>query len=192
MNRFTYAAFSIPTRSIEITLLIAFLALFTSCASERSATSERPDKDDRTKESKTPAQTTEHATDSSQCDASLWDHVYNRSRLEVIEPCKVVTGTVEELDQNEDGDTHMLLKLDAGYENLLFKRNKTKKDGNLVIEVVCANAVTDKKVGTACSGYSNKISIPSVGDHIRVTGSYVNDSHNDWAEIHPVSSIQKQ
>ena len=192
MNRLTDTAFSIPMRSIGITLLIAFLALFTSCASERSATSERPDKDDRTKESKVPLQPNEQTTDSSQCDASLWDHVYNRSRLEVIEPCKVVTGTVEELDQNEDGDTHMLLKLDAGYENLLFKRNKTKKDGNLVIEVVCANAVTEKKVGTACSGYSNKISIPSVGDHIRVTGSYVNDSHNDWAEIHPVSSIQKQ
>jgi len=192
MNLFTYAALSIPTRRIEITLLIAFIAILTSCASERSATSERPDKDDRTKESKTPAQTNEQTTDSTQCDASLWDHVYNRSRLEVIEPCKVVTGTVEELDQNEDGDTHMLLKLDAGYENLLFKRNKTKKDGNLVIEVVCANAVSDKKVGTACNGYSNKVSIPSVGDHIRVTGSYVNDTHNDWAEIHPVSSIQKQ
>jgi hypothetical protein len=192
MNRFTYTGISIPMRRIGITLLMAFLALFTSCSTERSATSAEPDKDVRTKESKTPAQTTEHATDSSQCDASLWDHVYNRSRLEVIEPCKVVTGTVEELDQNEDGDTHMLLKLDAGYENLLFKRNKTKKDGNLVIEVVCANAVTDKKVGTACNGYSNKITIPSVGDHIRVTGSYVNDSHNDWAEIHPVSSIQKQ
>ena len=192
MNRFTYAALSIPTRSIEITLLIAFIALFISCASERSATSAGPDKDDRTKESKTPAQTNEQTTDSSQCDPSLWDHVYNRSRLEIIEPCKVVTGTVEELDQNEDGDTHMLLKLDAGYEDLLLKKNKTKKDGDLVIEVVCANAVTEKKVGTACNGYSNKISIPSVGDHIRVTGSYVNDTHNDWAEIHPVSSIQKQ
>ena len=191
MNRFTYAAFSIPMRSIGITLLIAFLALFTSCSTERSATSAGPDKDDRTKESKTPAQTNEQTTESSQCDASLWDHVYNRSRLEIIEPCKVVTGTVEELDQNEDGDTHMLLKLDAGFDDLLLKKNKKKKDGDLVVEIVCANAVTDKKVGAACSGYSNKVSIPSVGDHIRVTGSYVDDTHNGWAEIHPVSRIEK-
>ena len=98
---------------------------------------------------------------------------------------------IEELDQNEDGDAHMLLKLDPGSEDLLLKKNKTKKQGDLVIEVVCANAVTEKKAEDTCRGYTNKINIPSVGDHVRVTGSYVNDSHNDWAEIHPVSKIEK-
>jgi len=179
-------------RSIEITFLIVFLAIFTSCSSERSSPSAEPTKDGRTKENKTTGQTNTQAPDSSQCDASLWDHVYDPSRLEIIEPCRVVTGIVDELDQNEDGDTHMLLKLDAGYEDLLLKKNKKKKEGDLVLEVVCANAVTDKKVGAACNGYSNKISIPSVGDHIRVTGSYVDDTHNGWAEIHPVSRIEKQ
>jgi len=179
--------------SIKIVFLIASLALFTSCSSERSSTSERPDKNGRAKENKTVTQTEPQSgsVNDSQCDKSLWDHVYDPSRLEVIDPCKVVTGVVDELDHNEDGDTHMLLKLDAGYEDLLLKKNKKKKEGDLVIEVVCANAVTDKKVGAACSGYSNKISIPSVGDHIRVTGSYVDDTHNGWAEIHPVSRIEK-
>jgi hypothetical protein len=177
---------------IEIMFLIAFLALFNSCASEKPLTSSGPEKDDRKKENETAMQTSPSAGDGAQCDKSVWDHVYDPSRLEVIDPCKVVTGTVDELDQNEDGDTHMLLKLDPGFEDLLMKRNKTKKDGDLVVEVVCAHEVTDKKVGAACNGYSNRIFIPSVGDHIRVTGSYVNDTHNDWAEIHPVSSIEKQ
>jgi hypothetical protein len=124
------------------------------------------------------------------CNPALWDHVYDPERLEVIDKCKVVTGVIEEQDQNEDGDTHMLLKLDAGQEGLVNKRNLKKKSGDLVVEVVCANAVSDKKAKEACTNYSNAIPLPKVGDHVTVTGSYVNDSHNGWLEIHPVSAIQ--
>lgn len=171
-----------------MSLVLVFLALFVSCSTERSPTTTVANGDSRTAKNKTNLQ----ANDNIQgCDASLWDHVYDPSRLKIIDPCKVVTGTIEELDRNEDGDTHMLLKLDAGSEDLLLKKNKTKKNGDLVVEVVCANAVTDKKAVEACKGYSNNIKIPTVGDHVRVTGSYVNDSHNDWAEIHPVSRIEK-
>lgn len=131
------------------------------------------------------------ADDDSTCDRSLWDRVYDPLRLEVIDACKVVTGVIEEQDQNEDGDTHMLLKLDPGSPDLLAKKNYKKKNGDLVIEVVCANAITDKKAVAACKGYSNQIVIPSVGDHVRVTGSYVNDTHNGWTEIHPVSRVEK-
>jgi hypothetical protein len=35
------------------------------------------------------------------------------------------------------------------------------------------------------------VTIPAVGEHVAVTGTYVNDSHNGWTEIHPVTSIQK-
>ncbi|MGI8811268.1 MAG: hypothetical protein ACR2IH_01910 [Pyrinomonadaceae bacterium] len=102
----------------------------------------------------------------------------------------MVTGTIEELDQNEDGDTHMLLKLDPGQDDLLKKKNISKKDGDLVIEVVCANPVKAKKVGPACNGYSSGVHLPAVGEHVKVTGSYVLDSHNGWTEIHPVTSIE--
>jgi len=30
-----------------------------------------------------------------------------------------------------------------------------------------------------------------VGEHVRVTGTYVLDSHNGWTEIHPVTRIDK-
>jgi hypothetical protein len=174
---------------IEIVLILMVVALFISCSIKTIEPVTGANKTAKTVENKTETQT---YGDDSQCDATLWKHVYDPSRLEVIDDCKVVTGTVDELDQNEDGDTHMLLKLDAGNDDLLLKKNRTKKNGDLVIEVVCANAITDKKAVDACKGYSNNIAIPNVGDRVRVTGSYVNDSHNDWAEIHPVSSIVRQ
>ena len=127
---------------------------------------------------------------SDECDPELWKRVYNPERLEVLDQCRDVTGVIEELDQNEDGDTHMLLKLDVGQELPLSKKNVKKKNGDLVVEVVCANPVTDKKAKAACAGYTNQVTIPKVGDRVKVTGSYVNDSHNEWNEIHPVSRIE--
>ncbi len=123
------------------------------------------------------------------CDPSLWKHVYDPTRLEVLDQCKTVTGTIDEQDQNEDGDTHMLLRLDPGQEQLLAKRNLKKKDGDLVIEVVCGNRPAKKKAQAACADYSTGVAMPKVGDHVRVTGTFVNDTHNGWNEIHPVTSI---
>ena len=123
------------------------------------------------------------------CDTSLWRYVYNPSRLEVIDYCRTVTGVIEESNADDDGDQHMLLKLDDGQEGLLIKKNIKKKQGDLVIEAVCANKVLLKKVGTTCNGYVNHIQLPNVGDHVSVTGSLVNDTHNGWNEIHPIMKI---
>ena len=59
-----------------------------------------------------------------------------------------------------------------------------------MIEAVCANKTTLAKVGNTCNGYINKIQIPNVGEHVKVTGSLVNDTHNGWNEIHPMTSIE--
>lgn len=125
------------------------------------------------------------------CDTSKWTHVYDPDRLQVLDRCKVVTGTITERNADEDGDEHMLLKLDNGQENLLQKKNYSKKDGCLVVEVVCVNNITRKRAKGACDGYVNNVQLPNVGDHVRVTGSYVIDSHNGWTEIHPASKIEK-
>jgi hypothetical protein len=124
------------------------------------------------------------------CDTSIWKYVYNRNRLQVTNLCKTVTGVIKESSANEDGDHHMLLKLDTGQEDLLTKTNIKKKQGYLVIEAVCANKTTLDKVGNTCNGYLNKIQIPKLGAHVRVTGSLVIDSHNGWAEIHPITKIE--
>ena len=131
------------------------------------------------------------AAATSGCEASLWTHVYNPSRLKKLNPCIAVTGTVTVSLADDDGDQHFLLMLDPGQENLLTKRNQKKKSGFLVVEIVCANPVKLKKVKSACVGYTNRIAIPNVGEHVRVTGTHVIDSHNGWAEIHPVSRIEK-
>ena len=124
------------------------------------------------------------------CDASLWNHVYNPKRLQIVNQCITVTGIVRESTPDEDGDQHFLLKLDPGQSQLLKKRNVTKKNGALVVEIVCANRTKLKKAKAACAGYTNRIPLPAVGSHVRVTGSYVIDTHNGWAEIHPVSQLQ--
>lgn len=127
----------------------------------------------------------------SDCDPNLWKYVYDASRLQVLDKCKIVTGIIEETSADEDGDQHMLLKLDKGQKDLLTKKNKIKKQGDLVIEAVCINNITRKKAMGACTGYVNHVMLPQVGDHVKVTGSYVIDSHNGWAEIHPITKIEK-
>ena len=125
------------------------------------------------------------------CDASLWAHVYSPKRLQQVAPCISVAGTIEESNVDEDGDQHFLLKLDPGQDQLLNKRNTKKKSGDIVLEVVCANPTTQKKPKAACGGYTNSIHIPAVGEHVKATGTYVIDTHNGWAEIHPVSTFSK-
>lgn len=124
------------------------------------------------------------------CDASLWKRVYNPIRLQQIKSCITATGTVTESNADDDGDQHFLLKLDKGQKALLNKRNMKKKDGDLVVEIVCANPVSLKKVKKTCVGYKNAVLLPSVGSHVRVTGTYVIDGHNGWAEIHPASRVE--
>ena len=127
----------------------------------------------------------------SDCDPNLWKYVYDAQRLQVLDKCKTVTGIIEETNADEDGDQHMLLKLDKGQKDLLTKKNKTKKQSDLVIEAVCINNITRKKAIGACTGYVNHVQLPEVGDHVKVIGSYVIDSHNGWAEIHPITKIEK-
>jgi hypothetical protein len=124
------------------------------------------------------------------CTASLWSHVYDPSRLTIVNRCMTVTGTVTESARDDDGDQHFLVNLDPGQDRLLKKKNMKKKGGELVAEIVCANKVKLKKAKAACAGYTNTVSLPAVGAHVTVTGTYVIDTHNGWAEIHPVSQVQ--
>ncbi len=176
-------------------ILISFLLVFSSCSPHKSKKKDQPATEKESKKSKkdekkqteivaAPAD----AVDTN-CDSSLWLHVYNSPRLQVIDQCKAVTGIIEESSADDDGDQHMLLKLDAGQENVVNKKNVKEKNGDLVIEVVCANSVTLSAAKAPCKGYLNNIQLPAVGAHVKVIGSYVIDSHNGWAEIHPVSKI---
>lgn len=168
-------------------LSVMFLAMSFSC--QKDSGKDKPEKKRPTVEPTSNSANNSIAM-SPGCDPELWKRVYNPSRLEVIEQCKEVTGVIDEIGKNEDGDTHMLIKLDPGQGDLLKKGNEKKKQGDLVAEVVCANEITAKKVKETCTGYTNNVQIPKVGDSVKVTGSYVVDSNNGWTEIHPVSKIE--
>ncbi len=169
----------LSTPAIRILPIILFSALWV-CSAERSNA--------QSMKQKTKVDLSQFAA--SGCDASLWNHVYNPKRLTRLSPCLSVTGVITESSADADGDQHFLLKLDPGQDKLVNKRNRKKKGGDIVLEIVCANPTTMKKVKSACAGYTNPIAVPAVGAHVRATGSYVIDSHNGWAEIHPVSKLQ--
>ncbi|UCJ07461.1 hypothetical protein KTO58_28015 [Chitinophaga pendula] len=171
-----------------ILAILSFLVLV-SCADKQEKKHKKKDKQEKT----VAASETLNVKDSNvsiDCDTSYWRYVYKPERLQVIDKCKTVTGVIEESNVEEDGDQHLLLKLDNGQEDLLTKKNIKKKQGDLVIEAICANKPTVKKVGTTCEGYINNIQIPKLGEHVKVTGSLVIDTHNGWSEIHPITKIE--
>jgi hypothetical protein len=167
----------VPVQSRTVAILLSALC---ACSGEKS----------NTQNAEQAAKVEVSQAGASGCDASLWTHVYNPTRLQQLAPCISVTGVIDESNADADGDQHFLLKLDPGQDALVNKRNNKKKSGDIVLEIVCANPTAMKKVKSACTGYTNPIAIPAVGAHVRATGSYVIDSHNGWAEIHPVSKLE--
>jgi hypothetical protein len=133
------------------------------------------------------------------CDPTLWMHVYNPSRLQVIKDCISVTGVIESKRAETDGDYHIRVKLDEPYQSVMINNASLKyQGGDLVVEPVCAHPVnmvnksaTIEKEQSGCKDFKNyDMAIPKVGTHVMVTGSYVLDKeHHNWAEIHPATSI---
>lgn len=122
------------------------------------------------------------------CDTALWDHVYHPQRLRVIEACKVVEGTIVSLRKEADGDFH--IRMDVDGKSLLNERNLAGQHGDLVLEPVCANEVTQADAVEACRAFTSSVTIPRVGDRVRVTGAYVTDLEHGWNEIHPVTQME--
>lgn len=124
------------------------------------------------------------------CDPTLWNHIYHPSRLQIITSCMQVTGTIEFKRKEKDGDEHILLRLDPGQEGLINQYNKERQKGCLVLEPVCVHGVTQEDAKDACRNFVSTVTIPKVGTHVRVTGSYVIDLEHKWTEIHPVTSFE--
>ncbi len=146
-----------------------------------------------------PTATDLNAASGAQCDASLWKHVYHPQRLIVQKQCTEVTGVIVDatngtqsdgVRHEADGDTHGWLKVDSQFQGLLNAGNLSDEGGNLVFEIVCRFPVTQPDAKAACKGYTDKVKLPAVGSHVRILGTYVQDTfHAQWMEIHPVTSI---
>jgi hypothetical protein len=110
--------------------------------------------------------------------------------LQVVDNCKSVTGVIESKRVEKDGDFHIMVKLDPQFSNLINSANIKNQFGDLVVEPICVNKVTQADAISACQNFRQNISIPPIGSHVKVIGSYVLDTeHGNWAEIHPVTSI---
>jgi hypothetical protein len=122
------------------------------------------------------------------CNADLWNRVYEKNRLKVIEECTSVAGRVVSLHQSKDGDLHIALDPDA--KSMLNLINAIHSHRTLVVEAVCDHAPEGEGAIHACAGFHSQIIAPALGDRVRVTGAYVVDRDNGWTEIHPVSRIE--
>ncbi len=145
-----------------------------------------------------------------QCDETLWTHVYAgtfgtaKNRLQVIDPCKTVTGTIVFAGGEPDADIHIRLQLDSGQATLLNAKNKAPLPGGqggfLVVEPICQKAPTqaDTIQEGVCNGFRQ--SLPAMatikanvkkkqGTQVEITGAFVKDMQHGWNEIHPVTSI---
>jgi hypothetical protein len=132
------------------------------------------------------------AVAASGCNAELWDHVYRKTRLHIVEGCIAVTGTIRHIKREADGDKHIQLAVDPEFAKLLNERNKTAQGNTLILEPICQGPVTQEDAQAACRDFHSAVEVPKAGSKVRVVGSYVLDSPQGWMEIHPVSSIEVQ
>jgi hypothetical protein len=122
------------------------------------------------------------------CDADLWKHVNEKERLHVVEECTAVEGRVVSLERASDGDLH--IGLDPEPKSVLNLVNVMHAHGELVVEIICEHTPADAGDKVACAAFHSQITIPNVGDRVRVTGAYVTDGHIGWNEVHPVTRIE--
>jgi hypothetical protein len=125
-----------------------------------------------------------------QCDASLWEHVYDPGRLKIMGACQTVTGTITDQHTNDDGDIDVRIAVDPAYANLLNAGNISGLNGHLQTEAICQTAVKSAEAAPACRGFTGSIVIPRDGTRVQVTGTYVLDTHHGWMEIHPISDLR--
>jgi hypothetical protein len=123
------------------------------------------------------------------CDESLWNHIYNPGRLEVVDKCVSVTGTVAKVEKQSDGDYLILVMLDSGFEILTNEHNFNQHEGALPVRAICQHSDKEKKA--ECTGLDKPVAIPAKGARVRVTGSYVlnRTTINAAGEIYPATSI---
>src|SRR5207253_9215318 len=128
-----------------------------------------------------------------QCTGDPHAHVYSPDRLQLLTPCIRLTGTIELELAEPDGDFHARLHLDSGQtcagQPCLDADNASQQAGDVVLEPVCENLITQADAMAACQGYHNPLVLPPVGSHVEVMGPFVLDTDHGWNEIHPLESV---
>ncbi len=134
--------------------------------------------------------------------------VYLSSRLRVIDRCMTVSGTVDCLKVEPDGDVHVRLRVDPQFDGLLTPANSLQTCADhpgphLVVEIIPQQpqGILFRTNNADAGGFIDP-GVPSPGDHITVTGPHVIDTNSlhrilyqgraaeNWAEIHPAWAIK--
>ena len=116
-------------------------------------------------------------------------YVYDPRRLQVVQACIRVTGIVDAVEMETDGDTNFFLRLDPPYRGLLKPANTQEERGDLVVETVCASQPVQANAILICDGDPDPYAgpFPSVGAHVWMEGRYVLDLHHEGhSELHPL------
>jgi hypothetical protein len=133
--------------------------------------------------------------------------VYLSGRLKLVDRCMTVSGTVDCLKDEPDGDVHIRLRLDQQYTWLLLPANSLQTcvdqpGPHLVVEIIPQHPEGLFRTNNADAGGFISPAKPKPGDHIAVTGPYVVDTNilhrvlyqgrpaENWAEIHPAWGIK--
>ena len=132
--------------------------------------------------------------------------VYVPFRLHVKKRCVTVTGIVDCLRREPDGDVHIELRLDRPYRQLLTSANAFQQcpyhgGPHLVVEIIPQREQLPFLDNSASLAGFVTPRAPPAGAYIRVTGPYVWDTNAlhdlmvpgknvaNWAEIHPAWNI---
>jgi len=134
--------------------------------------------------------------------------VYLSGRLRLVDRCRTVTGTVDCLKVEPDGDIHLRLRLDPQFAGLLKPANAIQvcadqAGPHLVVEIIPQRpqGILFRTNNADAGGFIDPRT-PAPGDHITVSGPYVIDTNilhrvlyqgraaENWAEIHPAWAIR--
>src|SRR5215467_486479 len=134
--------------------------------------------------------------------------VYIPERLQVLDRCSTVGGTVDCLKPEPDGDIHLRLRPDPQFAALLTPANALQTCANhpephLVVEIIPQHPQGALfRDNNADGGGFITPATPAPGDHITVTGPHVLDKNilhrvlfqgrpaENWAEIHPAWAVR--
>jgi hypothetical protein len=138
-----------------------------------------------------PAATQTASTPGATCSPNDQDqYVYDPTRLQVLQACIRVTGTVDGMWVATDGDTNLLLRLDPPYQHLLTPGNEEGEErGDLGVEAVCTVSPVDPIVMALCANDHDPYAQPAprLGAHVWMEGRYILDlNHGSHAELHPL------
>ncbi len=134
--------------------------------------------------------------------------VYIPERLQVLDRCSTVSGTVDCLKLEPDGDFHLRVRLDPQFGRFLAPANALQTcadhpEPHLVVEIIPQQkqGLLSRDNNADAGGFITPAT-PAPGAHITVTGPHVIDKNilhrvlyqgrpaENWAEIHPAWAIR--